>query len=100
MARAQEEHDAFAQALRDRDVEVLYLTELLTETLESELARNHAITHVGRSGRRVPESLLVGDIAGRALLWLSLPVYLFGSLPIGPQVIAASIMAPMAIAIP
>ncbi|MEI5673291.1 MULTISPECIES: arginine deiminase [Nocardioides] len=44
VARAQEEHDAFAQALRDRDVEVLYLTELLTETLESEVARNHAIT--------------------------------------------------------
>ncbi len=44
VARAQEEHDAFAEALRDRDVEVLYLTELLTETLEQESARNHAIT--------------------------------------------------------
>ncbi len=32
VARAQEEHDAFAAALRARDVEVLYLTELLTET--------------------------------------------------------------------
>ena len=42
--RAQEEHDAFAAALRSRGVEVLYLTELLTETLESEIARNHAIT--------------------------------------------------------
>lgn len=44
VARAQEEHDAFAEALRARDVEVLYLTELLTETLASEDARNHAIT--------------------------------------------------------
>ncbi|GGO73477.1 arginine deiminase [Nocardioides deserti] len=44
VARAQEEHDAFAEALRGRDVEVLYLTELLTETLEQESARNHAIT--------------------------------------------------------
>ncbi|WP_435741863.1 arginine deiminase [Nocardioides sp. SYSU DS0663] len=44
VARAQEEHDAFAEALRERDVEVLYLTELLTEALESEVARNHAIT--------------------------------------------------------
>ena len=44
VARAQEEHDAFADALRARDVEVLYLTELLTETLEQEPARNHAIT--------------------------------------------------------
>ncbi len=33
VGRAQEEHDAFAQALRDRDVEVLYLMDLLTETL-------------------------------------------------------------------
>ena len=31
--RAQEEHDAFAAALRDRGVEVLYLTRLLVETL-------------------------------------------------------------------
>ncbi|MFC5493671.1 arginine deiminase [Nocardioides caricicola] len=44
VARAQEEHDGFAQALRDRGVEVLYLTELLTETLANPDARNHAIT--------------------------------------------------------
>ena len=44
VARAQDEHDAFADALRVRDVEVLYLTELLTETLEQESARLHAIT--------------------------------------------------------
>src|SRR6478735_3236783 len=44
VARAQEEHDAFAEALRARDVEILYLTDLLTETLASEVARNHAIT--------------------------------------------------------
>jgi arginine deiminase len=43
VSRAQEEHDAFAQALRDRDVEVLYLTELLIETLATEEAREHAI---------------------------------------------------------
>jgi arginine deiminase len=43
VARAQDEHDAFAQALRDREVEVLYLTDLLTETLASETAREHAI---------------------------------------------------------
>ena len=43
VARAQEEHDAFAQALRDREVEVVYLTELLTETFASEPARAQAI---------------------------------------------------------
>src|SRR4051794_38657153 len=44
VARAQEEHDAFAQALRDRGVEVLYLTDLLTETLQDRDARNRAVT--------------------------------------------------------
>src|SRR4051795_13232932 len=43
VARAQDEHDAFAEELRKRDVEVLYLTDLLTETLEQEDARAAAI---------------------------------------------------------
>ena len=43
VSRAQDEHDAFADALRDRDVEVLYLTELLTETLADAEAREVAI---------------------------------------------------------
>jgi arginine deiminase len=46
VSRAQEEHDAFAEALRDRDVEVLYLTDLLTETLAAEVARERAIDDV------------------------------------------------------
>src|SRR3954466_1439485 len=44
VARAQDEHDAFAAALRDRGVEVLYLMDLLTEALEDEEARNRAIS--------------------------------------------------------
>ncbi len=43
VSRAQEEHDAFAEALRSRDVEVLYLTDLLTETLDLAEARASAI---------------------------------------------------------
>jgi arginine deiminase len=43
--RAQEEHDAFAAVLRSRDVEVLYLSELLTETLADADAREQAISH-------------------------------------------------------
>ncbi|HLV58570.1 MAG TPA: arginine deiminase [Natronosporangium sp.] len=39
VGRAQEEHDAFAQALRDRDVEVLYLDSLLREVLAIDQAR-------------------------------------------------------------
>jgi arginine deiminase len=41
--RAQEEHDAFAEALTTRGVEVLYLTDLLTETLTEQEARTTAI---------------------------------------------------------
>lgn len=44
VGRAQDEHDAFAQALRDRDVEVLYLGELLTESLNNPEARAQAVT--------------------------------------------------------
>jgi len=43
VGRAQDEHDAFAQALRDRDVEVLYLGELLTESLDHPEARAQAV---------------------------------------------------------
>ncbi len=43
LGRAQEEHDAFAQALRDRGVEVLYLVELLIETLAEDEARSTII---------------------------------------------------------
>ncbi len=46
VTRAQDEHDAFAQALRDRDVEVLYLVDLLVETLGAEDARAQAIDDV------------------------------------------------------
>ena len=48
VARAQEEHDAFAERLRDRGVEVLYLTELLTETLQLPEAREQAVATVLR----------------------------------------------------
>ena len=46
VSRAQDEHDAFAEALRSRDVEVLYLTDLLIETLADEAARAKAIEGV------------------------------------------------------
>jgi arginine deiminase len=49
VSRAQQEHDAFAEALRGHDVEVLYLTELLVETLEQEEARASAIESVTTS---------------------------------------------------
>jgi arginine deiminase len=46
VGRAQEEHDAFAEALRSHGVEVLYVTELLQDALEYQSAREEAIAGV------------------------------------------------------
>ncbi len=81
VGRAQQEHDAFAQALRDHGVEVLYLTELLQDTLEYQPARDEAIASVladprlGDQLRRIvagvlaelpPEDLTQALVAGLA----------------------------------
>ena len=65
----------------------------LVNLVAMQVARTQAITCVGRSGRRVPPWLLVGDVALRALTYLSLPLYCFPTLDPGTQVIAASVMA-------
>src|SRR5215213_6283364 len=51
VSRAQDEHDAFATALRDRGVEVVYLVGLLTETLTNQRARQQAVQQVTASLR-------------------------------------------------
>ncbi len=56
VGRAQDEHDAFAQALRDRSIEVLYLGELLERALEVEAARAETI-EAATSERRLGETL-------------------------------------------
>jgi arginine deiminase len=56
VGRAQEEHDAFAAALRDRGVEVLYLGQLLAETLAVPEARNELIASV-LDDRRLGDAL-------------------------------------------
>jgi arginine deiminase len=81
VGRAQEEHDAFAQALRDHGVEVLYLAELLAETLRAPQARQATISaalndpQLGGSLRRQvsaylhdlhPDDLVVALMAGVA----------------------------------
>src|SRR5581483_10688625 len=56
--RAQDEHDVFAAALRDHGVDVLYLGDLLVESLASADARASVVAHtlddprLGRSLRR------------------------------------------------
>jgi arginine deiminase len=64
VGRAQEEHDAFAQALRDRGVEVLYLGELLAETLQVAEARAELTAGV-LADRRLGDTLR--DSVGRYL---------------------------------
>jgi arginine deiminase len=44
--RAREEHDAFATTLTDHGVEVLYVAELLAETVKSEVARTWLLDRV------------------------------------------------------
>ena len=62
-----------------------------------QLARIQAVTCVGRSGRRVPTWILVGEVAVRAAVWISLPLAFFQHLDPGTQVIAASLMAGLGI---
>src|SRR3954453_17832595 len=44
--RAREEHDAFAQALRDRGVKVHYFGQLFTEVLEDTKARDWVLDRI------------------------------------------------------
>ncbi|MEV4345382.1 arginine deiminase [Actinoplanes sp. NPDC049596] len=64
VGRAQEEHDAFAAALRERGVEVLYLGELLAETLAVTEARDELTAGV-LADRRLGDTLR--DSVGRYL---------------------------------
>ena len=66
--------------------------------LAMHLARTQAITHVGRSGRKVPQWQMVGEVVARAVVFLSLPVIMFSSFDPQLQVIVASILAGLGIA--
>jgi arginine deiminase len=106
VARAQEEHDAFAQALRDRGVEVLYLAELLEETLDDGEARAevvHAIvapTVVGPSLAAVLRQVLLGlgsdDLARLVAAGLT-----YEELPhLGPEGVVARLAGPGQFVVP
>ena len=63
-----------------------------------QLARMQSIKCVGRSGRPVPMWTMVAEVALRAAVWLSLPLYLFPHIAPQQQVISASITAGLGIA--
>ena len=76
--RAQQEHDGFADALRRHGVEVLYLSELLAQTLEVPEARSQAVEHtltglhLGDTLRRYLRGFLADtDAAGLAELMMA-----------------------------
>ncbi len=64
VGRAQEEHDAFAEALRGRGVEVLYLEQLLTEALDVPAARADVV-HTA-----VAPTVVGPTLAGTLRSWL------------------------------
>ena len=63
-----------------------------------QIAKTQAITHIGRSGRRIPEWQMIGEVVLRAVVWLSLPLYVFNKIDAGAQVIVASIAAGLGVA--
>lgn len=73
LERAQEEHDRFTALLRERGAEVLYLQELLAQTLEVDEARAYILDRVinentcgpvaGRHLRALAESMAAAELA-------------------------------------
>lgn len=56
LERAQEEHDQFARVLTGRDVEVLYLSDLLAQTLEIPEARDYILDRVVNENTNGPSA--------------------------------------------
>ena len=56
LERAQEEHDQFARVLTDRDIEVLYLSDLLAQTLEVPEARQYVLDRVVNENTNGPSA--------------------------------------------
>ena len=72
LERAQEEHDQFARVLTGRDVEVLYLSDLLAQTLEIPEARDYVLDRIvneNTNGPSVTEPLraLTDGLSGAEL---------------------------------
>jgi arginine deiminase len=85
--RAQDEHDAFADALRDRGVEVLYLRELLEQTLEVPVAREELLDGALRPeaiGPTLATALRehLGDVGADELAGILIAGMAHGELPV------------------
>ncbi len=97
--RARQEHDAFADALVERGVEVLYLNELLTETLSAEDARIELIDGMLRSaalGVRFTGELQdwLGELSPETLTEVAIAGVTYDELPRLGRSLAAQVAAP------
>jgi diguanylate cyclase (GGDEF)-like protein len=70
----------------------------LTNFVAMRWSQSQAVTCVGRAGQAVPTWMMIGDVAVRAVLWLSLPIYLFSGLSTAGQIIAGTLIAGVGIA--
>ena len=97
--RARQEHDAFADALVERGVEVLYLNELLTETLSAEAARIELSDGMLRSaalGVRFTAELRewLGELSPETLTEVAIAGVTYDELPRLGHSLAAQVAAP------
>ena len=107
--RAQEEHDAFVDVLRDHDVEVFYLEELLAQTLEHSRAARETATGAIIDELTVGQGL-VAEMRGllQSMTSEQLARHMIGGLSrgeiemddIGSNSLAHRILAPMDFVIP
>jgi arginine deiminase len=103
--RAVEEHDAFTDVLRSRSVDVLYLEDLLIQTLELPEARNHILAgtisglalgpKLGRELTAWLSSLPAIELAGRLIAGIT-----FGEFPFRSRSLVALSTQADAFAIP
>jgi diguanylate cyclase (GGDEF)-like protein/PAS domain S-box-containing protein len=70
----------------------------LVNFVAMQVSRNQSITHVGRTGRQVPQAFMIGEVVARAIVWLSLPLYCFQSLDAASQLVTASLVSGLGIA--
>ena len=96
--RARQEHDAFADTLVERGVAVLYLSELLTETLATETARTELIEGMlasnGLGSRFAAElSIWLADLSPETLTEVAIAGVTYDELPALGGSLAAQVAA-------
>jgi arginine deiminase len=103
--RAQQEHDAFADVLRERGVEVLYLSELLTDVLLLDEVRTEVLKDTLRAANLRPAPALevrkwLDGLAAPELTELLIGGVAWEELPFEPDALAARVALPGDFAIP